>query len=76
MRLRRPCEHDRYDEHFVAIPDTQWSRPEGDCPGGEFLPEDALVVDPNNVEEVAEALVVLDALMESFDDPGGVSNGL
>lgn len=42
MRLRRSCQHDRYDEHpwddfgEVAV---------FTCPGGEFLPEDALVIE-------------------------------
>lgn len=51
MRLRRPCEHDLYDAHglYSEHADTYPSyKPltqfEMTCPGGEFLPEDAVVI--------------------------------
>lgn len=36
MRLRKPCEHDRYDPHWVLVAQHV---PAIQCPGGEFLPE-------------------------------------
>lgn len=36
MRLRRPCEHGRYERHNDGHP--------GSCPGGEFLAEDTLTI--------------------------------
>lgn len=58
MRLRRPCKHDRYDDHFPPNEDlpgweTKYAQMGYEretkgwfwCPGGEFLPEDALVIE-------------------------------
>ena len=39
MRLRKPCEHGAYDQHFIGWFDDGLPP----CPGGEFLPEDTLV---------------------------------
>ena len=39
MRLRKECEHGRWDAHYGA---TSFIEP---CPGGEFLPEGALVIE-------------------------------
>lgn len=43
MRLRRPCQHDRYEAHYFLRPGghPESSIAYGDCPGGGFLPEDA-----------------------------------
>lgn len=42
MRLRKPCEHGKHDEHIVRIGVWPgWTF----CPGGEFLTEDALVIE-------------------------------
>ena len=46
MRLRKPCEDDLYDAHYYDEPDVSISlRSNLPCPGGEFLPVDALVVE-------------------------------
>lgn len=45
MKLRKPCEHGRYDRHRIeghlAVGDLTR------CPGGEFLADDTLVIDPS-----------------------------
>lgn len=50
MRLRKPCEHERYERHWWP-PDHRSLFP--NCPGGEFLLEDALVIE--KVEGMSEA---------------------
>lgn len=40
MRLRKPCEHGKYDRHQARNFGKQMV-----CPGGEFLPEGALVIE-------------------------------
>lgn len=41
MRLRRPCEHGRYCEHYVGV--IEWTDHPIWCPGGEFLADDAVI---------------------------------
>lgn len=70
MRLRKPCEHDQYDEHLVA----GLNPPMFTCPGGQFLPEDALVIEkvdgewPTTLDEIVDEWAT-DYVM---DDIGGV----
>lgn len=45
MRLRRPCEHDLYDPHIM--PAGLYGFGPSSCPGGEFLADDTLIIDPS-----------------------------
>ena len=50
MTLRLPCEHGRYEAHQFG----SWAH-ETDCPGGEFLAEDALIaVDRGELRKALE----------------------
>lgn len=42
MRLRRPCDHGNYDMHRFSPNEDRYYET---CPGGEFLPEDAIVIE-------------------------------
>lgn len=61
MRLRKPCEHYQYDSHVWV---SDGGHPESsiayaDCPGGEFLPDDALVIEKVGGEWPTWALRVI-----------------
>ena len=43
MKLRKPCEHDRYEAHYYDKDDVGFGPLH--CPGGEFLADDALVIE-------------------------------
>lgn len=45
VRLRKECEHGRYDEHSYYTLPINFGRNSRLCPGGEFLPEGALVIE-------------------------------
>lgn len=47
MRLRKPCEHGRYDPHgpMVGRGDSVTVYDFSECSGGEFLAEDTLVIE-------------------------------
>ena len=58
MRLRKPCEHGRYDAHGVPYKGHN-------CPGGEFLADDALVIERDgNQWKVTGDLNLLAALTD------------
>lgn len=48
MKLRKPCEHGVYDGHGDIGSFRGW------CPGGEFLPDDAIVIE--EADEFVRAL--------------------
>lgn len=74
MRLRKSCEHDRYDEHQYEVPCPEFFGLGASgqqtsctvahfavCPGGEFLPEDAIV---ENRAELTAAIEDADYRLE------------
>lgn len=83
MRLRKPCQHGRYDSHYIDDPDDKYAG--AMCAGGEFLPEDALVIEKVDGEWPDWAIEVLynvrvffpnaptallDALADQVGEPG------
>lgn len=52
MRLRKPCQHDLYDKHYIG-PANFADRM---CPGGEFLTDDTLLLDPE-IQHLAFAIL-------------------
>lgn len=68
MRLRKPCEHGRYDSHYLDDP-----RRAPQCPGGVFLAEDALVIEkvdgewPKSMIERIVAEFDADEIVGPFD---------
>lgn len=71
MRLRRPCEHGRYCEHYVGV--IEWTDHPIWCPGGVFLAEDTLVVEkvdgewPKSMIERIVAEFDADEIVGPFD---------
>ena len=66
MRLRKECEHGRWEEHED---EDDWQGES--CPGGEFLPEGALVpawIGDSSVDEVSD--LVWDEHAEVIDVSG------
>lgn len=63
MKLRKPCEHGKYDAHPFDV--ETWLNPKL-CLGGEFLAEDSLVIEKDPDEQWDRELV-LDAVLDFLD---------